>query len=270
MSGNLNNRKNLLSLLQMGVYTTIRVLFPPYKDEDKHYVYKVHNTLLDKVQIDGHVVVEVTNGGKLQLTVAKVVEVHTVPQLDLSIEGTYRFIVSIVDRTLYDQLVEQQKEFDMAMVDLERMREHDSLVRDFQKGLSLTKGSPAEQLMHHIMNKYNLTLPPPDANAPIDSEGTFEPIVSPLDLDARVKAWRLGQGRGITNWNTLNEVQQKQWHQDYEETHYAMSADDALLKDVRQYRERMEPHSQTLWNDLTPQKRREWIETYAKFAMELQ
>lgn len=95
--------KHLIHALDQN-FKTVSVVF---KNDNggiagKAYTYKVH--LTDKVEADDYVVVNVGT-----LKIAKIIEVHDVPKIDYDSDIDYKWIVSKIDLTGYNERIEREK-----------------------------------------------------------------------------------------------------------------------------------------------------------------
>lgn len=127
--------KHLISLLQTG-FTTIKVEF---KQGSQQYTYKAK--LSEGIKVEDRVIVDSPQDG---LTVVKVVEVHLTPEIDLHAKFDYKWIVHKVDLTDYLATLAQEAEFTRTLLEVERIRQKEELLADFQK--YLPEGSAARQL----------------------------------------------------------------------------------------------------------------------------
>lgn len=154
-------QKHLFALLDTS-FTTIRVAFAKdflkaeadaesvrkrFGSEDfapqvRTYIYKA--AIADNLKEGDHVVVETASAG---LTVDKVMEVHTAPQIDVDADFDYKWIVQKVDRTEYDARVKRESDFAQMMLEVERTRQREALVEDMRK--NLPEGSRALSLFEN-------------------------------------------------------------------------------------------------------------------------
>lgn len=111
------------------------------------YTYKVE--LSDNIEVGNVVAVKV--GGDVVL--AKVVEVHDLPQIDLDADFDYRWIVQKIDFTHYDEVAKREAEFNQAMVEVERVKQREKVKRDMEE---LLGDSPmAKQLFNRAIKSLN-------------------------------------------------------------------------------------------------------------------
>lgn len=149
--------KHLFSLLDT-TFTTVHVVFGgPIVDieEDQYdfrapprpakapsapqtYVYKVPKDW--NVEKNDVLVVE-RNGG---MNLVHVVRVDGEPDIDLDANFDYKWAVQKVDRSAYDALVEKEKGFQDTMLNVERVKQRESLLQSFRE--SLPEGSEARRL----------------------------------------------------------------------------------------------------------------------------
>lgn len=148
-------QKHLFALLDR-TFTTIRVAFQKdaleserlagsvkvrfnddMLDEPKvrGYIYKA--PLSDGIQAGDHVVVSTHKG----FAVAKVLEVHNLPQIDVDADFDYKWIVQKVDTTAFDARVNRETDFGQMMLEVERTRQREALVDDMRR--HLPEGSEA-------------------------------------------------------------------------------------------------------------------------------
>jgi len=146
--------KHLLALLQTG-FTTIETVFADESNYMHHtrqvigsgastplakrYTYKA--LLSDNLQEGDCVVVDSPSRG---LTLVTVVAVHSTPKIDLDAPFTYKWIVQKVDRSTYDDTMEKEATFMGAMLEVERVRQRETLLKDFT--MHLPEGSEARTM----------------------------------------------------------------------------------------------------------------------------
>jgi hypothetical protein len=97
---------------------------------DRTYIYKVPKDA--GVKVDDAVVVDSPSNG---LTIARVVEVHSAPQIDLDAPFEYKWIVQKIDRTDYDQRIAREREFADKMLEVERVKQRESVLQDMREHL---------------------------------------------------------------------------------------------------------------------------------------
>lgn len=131
------NHNHILSLLQTG-FTTVQISFEdnepsPFNDprrKPKTYTYKA---LLDDKLVDGDsVIVDSPHNG---LTIAHVVKVDAKPRIDLNAAFPYKWIDQKVDRARYDDLLRQEEEFKDALLEVERVRQTEEVLKGFKEHL---------------------------------------------------------------------------------------------------------------------------------------
>lgn len=134
---------HILSLLQTG-FTTIGITFdlemtPRDNATDRarnrnrqvgEYDYKVMES--DNIKVGDFVIVDSPHSG---LTVAMVSRVDAKPRIDLDAPFAYKWIVQKVDRTRYDEVLKQEEDFKEALVEVERAKQRESVIKDFQERL---------------------------------------------------------------------------------------------------------------------------------------
>lgn len=146
------NHNHILSLLQTG-FTTIKVTFDLSMDPEvdpvlrarnrntrvQEYTYKALEA--DNVQVGDYVVVDSPQDG---LTITKVTAVDKTPKIDLSAPFPYKWIVQKIDVGRYNDLLKQEEEFKDALVEVERQKQQEAVLKDFQE--RLPEGTKARQM----------------------------------------------------------------------------------------------------------------------------
>ena len=152
-------QRHLYALLDTS-YTTIKVVFneihapapvtkrdrqvPWSADEPKTYPGQAYTYKVPKdagVAVDDFVVVDTKSRG---LTLARVVEAHESPQIDIDAPFDYKWIVQKVDRDGYQRRVQAERVFADTMLDIERVRQRESMIRGMTE--NLPEGSEARRL----------------------------------------------------------------------------------------------------------------------------
>jgi len=105
----------------------------------KAYTYKVARDV--EVKVDDFVVVYSDARG---LVIARVVEVHETPQIDVDASFDYKWIVQRIDREAYQRRVDAERVFSDSMLQVERVRQRESMLRGFHE--NLPEGSEARRL----------------------------------------------------------------------------------------------------------------------------
>lgn len=153
------NHNHILSLLQTG-FTTITVSFDidlTYEEDlvqrarnrnkkEKGYTYKA--LISDNIKVGDLVVVDSPSNGLVIVTVTGV-DLH--PRIDLSAPFPYKWIVQKIDRARYDDLLHQEQEFNDALVEVERVKQRESVMKSFQE--VLPEGSEARKLFETSIEK---------------------------------------------------------------------------------------------------------------------
>ncbi len=135
------NHNHILSLLQTG-FTTIAVSFEVNMDSEvdpvlrarnrntrvKEYTYKALET--DNIKVGDLVVVDSPSEG---LTIVQVTRVDAKPRIELDAPFSYKWIVQKVDRTRYDDLLKQEEQFKDALVEVERTKQREQVMKDFKE-----------------------------------------------------------------------------------------------------------------------------------------
>jgi len=114
--------KHIVSLLQEN-YTTIEVQFR--ETQQKTYRYKALKEC--NIEVDDYVVVNVRD----ELKIVRVNEVHEYPKIDVDSSIDYKWIVQKIDTSAYDQQVENEEKFLLAMQDVERAKQKDEIKEHF-------------------------------------------------------------------------------------------------------------------------------------------
>lgn len=146
------NHNHILSLLQTG-FTTIGVVFDLEFDarqdpvlrarnrnnQTQEYTYKALET--DQLKVGDFVVVDSPHEG---LCITRVTRVDAKPKIDLNAPFSYKWIVQKIERERYDSLLAQEEAFKDALVEVERAKQREAVVKDFQE--RLPEGSEARKL----------------------------------------------------------------------------------------------------------------------------
>ena len=136
------NHNHILSLMQTG-FITIGVRF---LGGDKEYTYKALES--EGVQVGDEVIIDSPREG---MKIVMVTRVDSKPQIDLSSPFPYKWIVQKVCRARYDDLLRQEQEFKDALVEVERVRQREVLMKSFHE--YLPEGSEARKLFDVTMTK---------------------------------------------------------------------------------------------------------------------
>ena len=150
-------QKHLYSLLDQS-FTTVRAVFdsevrnvnrkasplapppPPFMEYDERgYVYKVPRNW--NVEPQDHLIVLTDSNG---LKIVTVVHVDAEPDIDIDANYDYKWAVQKIDLTEFRSLTEREKEFSDTMLQIERVKQRESLVNSFRD--SLPEGSEARKL----------------------------------------------------------------------------------------------------------------------------
>lgn len=147
--------KHLFSLLDQSS-TTVRVSFdneyvaedydgfsrPPIRKDGKRrpktYAYKVPKAW--NVEENDTLVVNGVHG----LALAHVVSVDGEPDIDIDADYDYKWAVQKVDMTEHNELVSREKNFQDTMLNVERVKQRESLLQSFRE--SLPEGTEARRL----------------------------------------------------------------------------------------------------------------------------
>ena len=146
------NHNHILSLLQTG-FTTIAVSFevgmnatddPTLRARNrntrvKEYTYKALES--DNLKVGDLVVVDSPSEG---FTIVEVTRVDAKPRIELDAPFAYKWIVQKIDRSRYDNLLAQEAEFKEALVEVERVKQRETVMKSFQE--VLPEGSEARKL----------------------------------------------------------------------------------------------------------------------------
>lgn len=123
------------------------------------YVYKVPKAW-DVKQGDALVVLNDNN----QLKIVTVAKVDLAPDIDVDADFSYKWAVSKVDLTEFNELVNREKEFSTSMLEVERTKQRESLVNSFRD--SLPEGSEARRLFEQTTATLTPPSPPAATEAP--------------------------------------------------------------------------------------------------------
>lgn len=122
-----------------------------YESENiRGYIYKVPRAW--EVQPQDHLVVLTNSSG---LAIVTVIHVDAEPDIDIDASYDYRWAVQKIDLTEFRSLTEREKEFSDTMLQIERVKQRESLVNSFRD--SLPEGSEARKLFEQTTS----TLAPP-------------------------------------------------------------------------------------------------------------
>lgn len=100
---------------------------PSQYDVSRLHTYKA--LMSDNVKVGDTVAVIV---GKEMLLVS-VAEVHDLPQIDLDADFDYKWIVQKIDTTAYDKMAENEKQFQLAMVEVERAKQREKVKQEMEQ-----------------------------------------------------------------------------------------------------------------------------------------
>ena len=130
--------------------------------EGSGYTYKAPKTM--DLKVGDLVVVE----SKYGICLANVVRVDLDPVIDLDADFDYKWIAQRVDFTAYNELVLNEQTFNANMIEVERVKQRESLLDSFRN--SLPEGSAARELFERttaiLPAPAPSAPPPPDAGAP--------------------------------------------------------------------------------------------------------
>lgn len=156
------NHNHILSLLQTG-FTTVNVTFETEDVVDvqqpdrafpnrtrsrrvKEYTYKA--LLTDDIKAGDYVVVESPQSG---LVIVQVTSVDAKPRIDLEVPFSYKWIVQKIDTARYQELLRQEQEFKDALLEVERVKQREAVMKSFQE--VLPEGSEARKLFETTIEK---------------------------------------------------------------------------------------------------------------------
>jgi len=149
------NHNHILSLLQTG-FTTVGVTFEVNMDANfdptlrtrnqrvKEYTYKALES--DNLQVGDLVVVDSPSEG---MVIVRVTRVDSKPRIDLDVPFSYKWIVQKIDRTRYDNLLKQEADFKEALVEVERVKQREAVLKSFQE--HLPEGSEARKMFEAVI-----------------------------------------------------------------------------------------------------------------------
>jgi hypothetical protein len=118
------------------------------------------------------------------IVVVTVVRVDLEPDIDPDADFEYRWLVQKVDTREYEDLNEREKSFNESMLQVERVKQRESLVNSFRE--SLPAGSEALRLFEQTTKQVTIEqpAPPPPATPP-----PAAPARSPFPGDPEVAPW---------------------------------------------------------------------------------
>lgn len=117
------------------------------------YVYKVP---LDWHATKGQQALVERSG---RISVVTIMEVHDTPDIDVDADHDYKWLVQLVDLSAYDELVEREKQFGKAMLEVERTKQREELVNSFRS--TLAPGSAALALFEQTASSLTIDMPAP-------------------------------------------------------------------------------------------------------------
>lgn len=127
----------------------------------KTYTYKV--PLDANIQDGDFVVVYRDTTG---LNIGMVTRVDAAPQIDVDANYDYKWIVQRIDREAYQARVDAERVFADAMLNVERARQQEAMIRGFHE--NLPEGSEARRLFDQTVQKLAaptvVQAPPPAGN----------------------------------------------------------------------------------------------------------
>lgn len=129
------NINGLASLL----FEDVKTIEVQFSGEPKRYVYKT----LDNSIVEGDSVVVLPPKG---LSIARVCKVHTVNKIDLNAPYSYKWIVSKVDTTQYNQLIEKEEAFEDSL----RVAQQKAVVNNAKEELMLQLGIDEDTLNESV------------------------------------------------------------------------------------------------------------------------
>lgn len=173
-------QKHILSLLQTG-FTTVEVWIAPKEGNvgqpqpqqpwmDNHQpavpgapaapmppTYTFKASLTDNLVVGDYVVVITTIG----IQVGKIMRVDLTPQIDPDADMEYKWIVQKVDLTAHQAKLEQEAQFNAALLEIERQKKRDELQAQFVEQLG--EDSAARKLFDGAIQSLNQTIAAPVA-----------------------------------------------------------------------------------------------------------
>lgn len=126
-------------------FTTIRVKF---EGTQRLYTYKA--LLEDKVKEGDYVVVDTPSAG---LQLCEVHHVDRVPNIDVDADFDYKWIVQKVDRSKYDERIEREEQFHLAMQEVEREKKRAELRQHFLADIG--EDSVAKRILEGAIKSLN-------------------------------------------------------------------------------------------------------------------
>lgn len=141
--------RHIISLLQRD-YHTIKCAFKNNLKEAEFapsYTFKCPNDINPKV---GDLVVVDTSKG---LNMIVVTEVHNDVQLDLDARFDYYWVVQLVDTSKWEERIAREKQAKAMLLEVERRRQHDSILEDVRKAMSGDELIAIESTLKGVVSK---------------------------------------------------------------------------------------------------------------------
>lgn len=120
----------------------------PRQVPQRAYVYKCHNSM--KVEAGDHAVVMTDSG----LRIVTVVKVDDFADIDLNADHDYKWIVNIIDTTVYDDVLEKEVQFNRMVTQAQRTKVREETLASFKSVLP-TEGEAAK-LFHEAFNLFDV------------------------------------------------------------------------------------------------------------------
>lgn len=100
-------------------YTTVSVVFT---GSERLLTYKVHESQVPLLKVGSRVVVpgKTKDDGTTSQSIATVREVHEKPELDLTLPVQYAWVIQVLDTSLWEMLMAQDKEMDTKLLEVQR------------------------------------------------------------------------------------------------------------------------------------------------------
>lgn len=112
------------------------------------YVYKCHNSMVVE---QGQQAVVMTDGG---MRIVTVVKVDDFADIDLNADYDYKWVVSVIDTTVYDDLLDKEAKFNRLVTEARRTKVREETLASFKSVLP-TEGEAAK-LFHEAFNLFDV------------------------------------------------------------------------------------------------------------------
>ena len=117
------------------------------------YVYKIPRAWMPRV---GQQAIALVHG---RMTVVTIMQVDETPDIDIDAAYDYKWLVQLIHTTEFEELVEREKAFGAAMLEVERTKKREELVNSFRN--TLEPGSAALKLFEQTAASLTVDKPAP-------------------------------------------------------------------------------------------------------------